>query len=1522
MEKTLALDLGSNSIGWNIRDISFPDEQFRKAGVVTFKQGVGENQTGEYSFAAERTSKRSIRRLYQARKYKLWETLDSLRRAGYCPISEDELNQWRWYKKEEGYMRKYPVNAVQFNNWIKLDFDGDGKPDYESPYQLRAELATIKLDFNLETNKQKLGRALYHIAQHRAFKSSKKVNLKEDVDLNTTDVGAERAKHRELNKKLEELNLHYDGTRTIGEIFADAERMFAEKKVGRIRNNLHTYVIRKDLQAEVKTIFEFQGLSFGSIFNKKGVELPINRSPIFWQRPLRSQKGTIGKCTLETSKYRCPVSHPAFEEFRAWSLLNNIQFKPKGDSEARWTQLDLQLRRELYNEKFIERMKPNFDFVEIYLWLRKKNGHDNWDLNYHGKTNVAASPVSARLRDIFGDDWDTLQIAHAPNSRRKGQQGKKTYYNMEDIWHVPFSCDDDEFVKSFAKEKLGLNDEQTQGYYKLWESMPVDYANLSLKAINNINYFLRRGLIYTEAALLAKVPEVLGDRWAENEADLIANISEVIDLNRTTKKRLSIVNNLIAQFKAKPFNEKSAESSFEYVLDAEDKKQILHESRESFGAASWNRMSADEHNEIIDFVTVQYQNFFNDAKRHFKKMPHLLDAMKVFLIDKFDLTSEQVKKLYHPSQVEIYTPAKWKYYKEHGRELLLLGSPKTGAFKNPMAMRALYEVRKLVNYLIVTDQIDEQTRVVVELARELNDANKRWAIETYQTIRAKENQEFADAIGELVKENGSVADANSNEDIDKFRLWYDMLQGDVAKFGFEKNKVFIENTIETKSKKGKKGNEEEYEVFTENKFENLNKHLYFKLKSAGDDTLKKYRLWEEQKYVCMYTGKIIGIHQLFQQGTIDFEHTLPRSKSFDNSLENLTVCYADFNRRVKKNQIPFDLPNYNHDTVDGTAIKPRLEAWEKKVKDLEMHIEFWKAKSKRATMKEDKDKAIRQKHLWQFELDYWKGKLSRFKMEEIKTGFKNSQLVDTQIISKYASHYLKTVFNKVEVQKGTNTAVFRKIFGVQSLDEAKDRSKHSHHAKDAIVLSVIPVAAKRELILKVWYEIDERRKLLADSGSESGRIQSEINSFQSQLNELLYQCNLPRINDAIDKLDSQILINNIARDQTLVPASRRVRKRGKVVLVKNQDGSVKLDANGERIEKWAKGDVIRGQLFMDTFYGKIRPAKWDEEGRPMKDDVGNFIYSEKNEGFRFVVRKEVNKDLTIDSIVDPTLKKRMVAQLNGRTLDKTLNDDGGLWMVDRHGNQINKIRHIRCFADDVTNPLAVKRQTYLSSKEYKNDYWAKSAVNYICALFQSVKRNKKGDVVKKDGMELIEREFAIYNLAEIAAKKKSGESNDSNLGIFRKDKKTGLDLIREDGTKDSPYAFLRKGTKVIFFKESIDELKEIQQTNSEELHSRLYKIKKFANARITIDFHMEGRDDKELTKAFPEQSIFKIDENGKEVPFGQRGKNGFTEDFFEFGTLNNGKPWHRLRYSKDYFDFAIEDKHFSVNPDGQIKWLF
>lgn len=104
MNKIIGLDLGTNSIGWGVRDINLEENQFigfdendneiLNAGVVVFKKGVGGGKSGEYSLAAERRVHRSKRRLYNAKRYRKWETLKVLSKSNMCPISEEELKLW------------------------------------------------------------------------------------------------------------------------------------------------------------------------------------------------------------------------------------------------------------------------------------------------------------------------------------------------------------------------------------------------------------------------------------------------------------------------------------------------------------------------------------------------------------------------------------------------------------------------------------------------------------------------------------------------------------------------------------------------------------------------------------------------------------------------------------------------------------------------------------------------------------------------------------------------------------------------------------------------------------------------------------------------------------------------------------------------------------------------------------------------------------------------------------------------------------------------------------------------------------------------------------------------------------------------------------------------------------------------------------------------------------------------------------------------------------------------------------
>ncbi len=148
-------------------------------------------------------------------------------------------------------------------------------------------------------------------------------------------------------------------------------------------------------------------------------------------------------------------------------------------------------------------------------------------------------PVSARLQDIFGSDWRNFRLETEETRKSKKKDGTiaehKITYSIEDIWHVLFSFDDEDDVRDFAEPKLNLKD-KTEKFVSLWYKMPVAYSMLSLKTINNILTFLKQAMIYTEAVLLAKMPEVLGEElWKQNATNLTETLA--ISFSKTGKKR-------------------------------------------------------------------------------------------------------------------------------------------------------------------------------------------------------------------------------------------------------------------------------------------------------------------------------------------------------------------------------------------------------------------------------------------------------------------------------------------------------------------------------------------------------------------------------------------------------------------------------------------------------------------------------------------------------------------------------------------------------------------------------------------------------------------------------------------------------------------------------------------------------------------------------------------------------------------------------------------------------------------------
>lgn len=1380
-QKILGIDLGPSSIGIFLRNLDLGDNLVKQAeyfSVDVFKAGVGKDKSGEYSFAADRTKHRQSRRLYETRRRRLWATLELLIKQGYCPMSMESLIKWRTYDKSKGLYREYPTDDLAFDRWIKLDFNGDGQPDYSSPYQLREELIERQFDFNNVSERFKLGRALYHIAQRRGFKSSRGETIKEQekeeesLKNSSEDIVASMKKSEEkLSSELKSY-MQKHNIMTVGAAFARLERDGV-----RIRDSRYKPV--RDLyRNEITTIFEFQNdLSIHSELYIRLMSTKKGEGTIFYKKPLRSQKGSVGYCTLEKNKKRCPVSHPEFERFRAWTKLNDIKYRH--DQHGDWIELSLEQKTSIFNDLFLGRVTREFQFKEIRERIQKMIGHElvylrnqKGTINFKDNQSIAGCPVTARLIRLLGPDWENTNILGNKQRLTNGKEHIVTY-NAIDLWNVCYNADDPEEVTEFTTTRLGWNQEKAKLLLRLWSSLSQGYAMLSLKAIKNINTMLTRGLRYSDAVMLAKIPELIN--LSDNDLNNLINDYDQLKYSINKSKRvISITNSLIANYKALPESLKFAQREHDYILDDLDYKDILDAIIDNVGNTTWNKIDKNEQDLLINNVAQEYQSFFADTKRDFKKLPRLEDSLKDFLKKKFNLDDNRLKKLYHPSKISLYKISGCTGDRSDAR----LGSPIIGSIRNPVVLRALHILKRKINAMLDAGLISyDDTRLIVETTREINDANMRWAIETYQRQRENERK----TIEKILREHFPGREIN-DADIDK------------ATYAIEQS-----------------GND------------------YYQNDRRFSINVSKYKLWLEQDFQCMYTGRMIKFTDLLNDNVCDIEHTLPRSKSFDNSDSNLTVCDSYYNRSIKKNMIPTQLPNYDKDIeIDGViykAIKPRLEKWEEKVEKLRDMVNFWKARSRNAQDKDRKDQCVRQRHLWQMQLDYWRRKLEAFTTTEIKEGFRNSQLVDTGIITKYATLYLKSVFNNVEVQKGRNTATFRKMLGIQSLEEKKKRELHSHHAIDAAVLTMIPVPAKRERMLKLFYEIEECKHMGHDASHLENQLKQELND-----------CEIGKAPERIiEVINQNLLVNHRYKDQTFTPNHKRLKSNGKNVVT--------IDANGKKIQRWSNGDSIRGRLHKESYYGAIKLPMGDENKFDYVPLVrnGKFVYDDKKEEIFIVIRQDIknfNKEQDFESIVDTALKKQINNIVSerikqGMTFSEAIahpiymrDENGNDIKYDKNGRKLCPIRHVRCRVKagrgfmTFDKSLSIRKQTNISNKkccnianrDYKNSLYAQNDSNYLFLLYEGVDKGKTKRLSKIIGLYEVSVLAKTFNSANIIDNLRNTSSY-NNICI--------------KGVNYRLKSIFKVGTRVLLLNN--DNPTDIYSLQPSELSKRLYVVVKFNN---------------------------------------------------------------------------------------------
>ncbi len=1491
MAKILGLDLGTNSIGWAIVEKENDEFSLVDKGVRIFSEGVKSEKGIESSRAAERTGYRSARRLKYRRKLRKYETLKVLSLNNMCPLSLKDVEEW----KKSGF-KKYPLNP-EFLKWLRTNDD-----ENINPYAFRdsASKEKVKLyDF---------GRALYHIAQRRGFLSNRLDQSADGIleehcpkiqslieDLDTTEELLTEIKEYFIEIGIIDENIKGGYAKDLDEgdkklvslykalfaIIKKNENNFEKTKEGvveRLNRKEDLGAVKSgigEISYEMKVgNFTTLGQYFFSLYSKDKIrnkytareehylkefeilcktqeiqgiyekeQLPEKRyfslvkelyRAIFFQRPLKSQKGLIGKCSFEKSKSRCAISHPDFEEYRMWTYLNTIRYGTQEDKTLRFLSQEEKLN---LIPKFY-RKKDNFNFEDLskelipkgatfgfYKSSKKNNYH--YLFNYKPTDTVSGCLVSASLKNVIGEDWKTKVYTYA-TLNSKGDEVTSTV-DYRDLWHLLSVSSTDIYLQEYAKQKLKLDDKNSKVFSKI--RLKKDFGNLSLSAITRILPYLKQGLLYSHAVFMANIEQIVDkDIWEDTNLriEIQKKIAEIIENHTYENGLLEVVNSLIKEC-IKPhkdgnqqFYSKQAEGL--YKKDLNKKLAIFFK---------YNNI--DNENQKASILNNLFLVFIEQLKAfEFAKIKRLDEKVIEFLKGEnndgtiYCTDEKRIKKLYHPSDIEVF---KKKIIKDElGNEKIVLGSPLTPSIKNPMAMRALHQLRKVLNTLIFEGQIDQKTRIHIEMARELNDANKRKGIQDYQNEIKNEREKYIIEIKKLY---------------------------------FEECKKEIE---------------------------------------PNQDDLLRYQLWLEQNKAEIYEeGKNISISDIIGSNPkYDIEHTIPRSISQDNSQMNKTLCSQLFNRDVKGVKMPTELSNY-------LEILPRIAHWKETADNLSREIEIISRSIKSAVTKEQKDKKIRRRHYLNLKRNYLQGKYDRFIWEEPKVGFKNSQIPDTGIITKYSQAYLKSYFKRVESVKGGMVAEFRKIWGIQESYQEngkkyfneKDRSKHTHRTLDAITIACM-TKDKYDILAHAWTQEDqgkikEARILLADS--------KPWKTFKEDLAKIEEEILVSHYTPDNVKKQSKKIIRVRGKKQFIAEIERN--ENGKAIPKKDTNGKIiyKLNKQGGKIPRVKQGDTIRGSLHQDSIYGAIKQPEIDDATKkPKHTSKGTFVIKKDIKGediIHYVIRKELNKlsESDVTNIVDNVVREKIIKAIDdGIVTFKTIQskkvavikEGVKIWMREPDeekelvGIPINKVR---IFANSVKNPLEIKEHSLLSKSrhEHKQKVYGQNDENYAMAIYEL---NGK-------------REFELINNFNLA---KLLKQNQGLYPLFKEKEVKGKKVQIPIAKSNNRDIVLKRGQQIIFYDNNIEKPKDINEITN--LEGRIYIVEGLSIQRIV---RPSGKIDEYGVVMF---RYFKEARKADDIK-----KDKFKPDgAFKLG---ENKPTRKMNHNQ--FSAFVEGIDFKVLPTGKIE---
>jgi len=362
---------------------------------------------------------------------------------------------------------------------------------------------------------------------------------------------------------LQEINNDINGTSGYLGKISDRSKVLCIDKltVGQylhtqIKKNPHTSLknqvfYRQDYLDEFEQIWETQAKFHPALTQE--LKAKIRDVIIFYQRPLKSQKGLLSFCLFESwqqeyfdevkQKNRkrtigqrvIPKSSPLFQEFKIWQNINDLEFKYIGKSqntpEKDVYKLEEEDKKLLFEEANLRgdlktaavlrllglssrEWKINFKdgirgnttnekLFNVYQEIARREGYGiDWKKN-------SALEILEELKSIFPTIGIDASIMEFDGNVRGNPNSKQSSY---ELWHLLYSAGDDSIISEEdklvygnadvnLKKKLHLKYGFKPEYAAMLASVtfPNDYGSLSARAIKKMLPHLQEGLNYYEA---------------------------------------------------------------------------------------------------------------------------------------------------------------------------------------------------------------------------------------------------------------------------------------------------------------------------------------------------------------------------------------------------------------------------------------------------------------------------------------------------------------------------------------------------------------------------------------------------------------------------------------------------------------------------------------------------------------------------------------------------------------------------------------------------------------------------------------------------------------------------------------------------------------------------------------------------------------------------------------------------------------------------------------------------------------